>query len=238
VKKQNPEGRIQNREGRTFPSFYPIIDIAICQGRGMDPVAVAEAALRGGARLFQLRHKFESALVGQQSGGSADFLELADRFSALAREHGASLIVNDRADIAQLAGAAGVHVGQDDMPLADVRRILGPAAIVGISTHDASQVDEAVAGGASYLAVGPIFHTDTKQTGYTPRGVDLVRYAAGRGLPVVAIGGITLARVPQVIGAGASAVAVITDLLAGDDPESRAREFVAAIAAANGHSGC
>jgi thiamine-phosphate pyrophosphorylase len=220
-----------------FSSFYPIIDTAICRRRGMDPVAVAEAALRGGARLFQLRHKPDTSSVGQHAG-SAEFLELADRFSSLAREHGASLVINDRADIAQLAGAAGVHVGQDDMPVADIRRILGPAAIVGISTHDAPQVDEAVAGAASYLAVGPIFHTDSKQTGYTARGLDLIRYAARRSMPVVAIGGITLAHVSEVMGAGASALAIITDLLVGANPETRARDFVAAIAAAKRRSAC
>jgi thiamine-phosphate pyrophosphorylase len=219
-----------------FPTFYPIIDTAICRQRGLDPVAVAEAALGGGARLFQLRHKPGPSSGPQQPAGSAEFLDVADRLNALAREHGASLVINDRADIAQLAGAAGVHVGQDDMRVPDVRRILGPAALVGISTHDATQVDDALAGAASYVAVGPIFDTDTKQTGYTARSVDLVRYAAGRGLPVVAIGGITLANMREVFDAGAAAVAVITALLVGADPAARTREFVAAIAAATRRS--
>lgn len=125
-----------------------------------------------------------------------------------------------------MCGAVGVHVGQDDLPVDEARRLLGPDAIVGVSTHDREQVDRALAGAASYVAVGPVYGTATKDTGYTARGLDLVRYAAGRGKPIVAIGGITLARAPAVLAAGASSLAVITDLLSGD-PEARARAFLA-----------
>jgi thiamine-phosphate pyrophosphorylase len=122
-------------------------------------------------------------------------------------------------------------VGQDDLPVEIVRGLLGRDAIVGLSTHDRPQVDAALATSASYVAVGPVFGTSTKDTGYEPRGLDLVRYAAGRGKPIVAIGGITLERAPEVMAAGASAVAVISDLLTGDDPEARARAFLAALPA-------
>ena len=111
-----------------------------------------------------------------------------------------------------MARAAGVHVGQDDLPPDAVREVLADG-VIGLSTHDAEQVDEALATVADYVAVGPVFGTATKETGYTARGLDLVRRAAGRGKPVVAIGGITLDRAPEVIGAGAGSVAVITDLL-------------------------
>ena len=139
---------------------------------------------------------------------------------------GARVIVNDRADVCRMANCAGVHVGQEDLSVDDVRRLVGPDAIVGLSTHNRAQVDAALATSATYLAVGPIYSTGTKNTGYEARGLDLVAYAAHRGRPVVAIGGITLARAPEVLRASASAVAVITDVLTGGDPEARAREFM------------
>ena len=202
----------------TFPRFYPIIDTGVCAGSGISPAELAAACLRGGARLLQLRFK---------QGSSRECLALADTLVALARPHGARVIVNDRADIALMAGAAGVHVGQEDLPVAAVWALVGPDAIVGLSTHDPAQVDEAVAGPASYIAVGPVFGTATKDTGYPARGLDLVRYAAAKGKGLVAIGGITLANAPSVFAAGAASVAVISDLLAGDDPEARTRAFLA-----------
>ena len=161
----------------------------------------------------------------------ARFLTLAEALARAAHTSGARLILNDRADIARLAGADGVHVGQDDLPVEHVRAILGPSAMIGVSTHDGDQVDAALAGDASYVAVGPVFATFTKETGYGPRGLDLVRYAAGRGKPVAAIGGITLERAPDVMLAGASWLAVISDLLRAGDPEARARDYLRACGA-------
>jgi thiamine-phosphate pyrophosphorylase len=172
--------------------------------------------VRGGAKLLQIRAKDDS---------SAALLALVERAVTATRGHGARLIVNDRADLARLAEADGVHVGQTDLPVESVRSIVGSDKIVGLSTHDRAQVDAALASAATYIAVGPIFATATKDTGYAARGLDLVGYAAGRGKPVVAIGGITLERAPAVIAAGASAVAVITDILV-DDPESRVRAYL------------
>jgi thiamine-phosphate pyrophosphorylase len=142
---------------------------------------------------------------------------------------GARVIVNDRADIAALSRAAGVHVGQDDLAVEDARAIVGPDALVGVSTHDAAQVREALATSATYVAVGPIFRTGTKETGYEPRGLELIREASGRGKPIVAIGGITIETAPQVISAGASAVAVVSDLLV-VDPEDRVRRYLRILA--------
>lgn len=159
--------------------------------------------------------------------GSGQALVLADDLVAMAHLHGARLIVNDRADLACLAAADGVHVGQDDLAVEDVRAIAGPDMTIGISTHDPRQVEAAILTSADYLAVGPIYETTTKATGYSARGLDLVRCAAGRGRPVVAIGGITLARAPEVLAAGADAVAIITDLMTGE-PEQRVRTFMAA----------
>ncbi len=144
---------------------------------------------------------------------------------AAAREHDGTVVINDRADIAAMARAGGVHVGQTDLPVEEARAMVGREAIVGVSTHDRDQVDRALQTSASYVAVGPVYATSTKDTGYGPRGLDLVRYAAGRGKPIVAIGGITLDRAPEVIEAGASGLAVITDILVDDDVEGRVREY-------------
>jgi thiamine-phosphate pyrophosphorylase len=204
--------------------LYPIVDVALCRGRGLDPLAVLDAFLAGGARLIQLRDK---------SAASGARLALADAAVARAHAAGARLVVNDRPDVARLSGADGVHVGQDDLPVEDARAIVGGGAIVGVSTHDDQQVAAAIGTSASYIAVGPVFATATKDTGYGPRGLDLVRRAAdavrrhegGRPIPIVAIGGITIARAPEVFAAGASSVAVVSDLLAGD-PASRVREYL------------
>ena len=203
------------------PFLYPIIDTAVCDTRGLDPATIADAYLAGGARLLQLRDK---------SASSAAFLSLAERIVQRASAFGAAVIVNDRADIARLSGAHGVHVGQQDLAVSDVRRIVGGRFIVGLSTHDERQVDEALDSEATYLAVGPVFATSTKETGYTARGLDLVRHAAGRGKPVVAIGGITLRRAASAVQAGAAGLAVISDLLEGSDPETRSRQFIARLA--------
>jgi thiamine-phosphate pyrophosphorylase len=203
------------------PFLYPIVDTAVCRARGLDPIAFAEHCLRGGARLLQLRAKGES---------SGTLLELADRLVAAARATGAGIVVNDRSDIAVMAASDGVHVGQEDLPVEAAREIVGANRIVGVSTHTRDQIDRALESSATYVAVGPIFNTDTKDTGYSARGLELVTYAAGRGKPVVAIGGITLERAPAILAAGASGLAVITDLLTGNDPEKRVRAFVAALA--------
>ena len=184
-------------------------------------MAVLDAFLAGGARLVQVRAK---------SLSSRDWLALAD--AAVARVHaaGGRVIVNDRPDIARLSGADGVHVGQDDLSVDDARAIVGPGSVVGISTHDAAQVDAALASTATYIAVGPIYATATKDTGYAARGLALVRRAADGPKPVVAIGGITLERAAEVIAAGAASVAVISDLLR-DDPAEMVRRFVRQLAA-------
>jgi thiamine-phosphate pyrophosphorylase len=202
------------------PFLYAIVDQSICASRRLDAQAVAEAYLAGGAQVLQLRAK---------DSASGPFLALARQIAGRALAYGAAVIVNDRADLARLSGAAGVHVGQDDLTVDEARAIAGPAAIIGVSTHDEAQVDAALASDATYVAVGPIFGTWTKDTGYTARGLDLVRYAAERGKPVVAIGGITLERAPLVAAAGATGLAVISDLLADGAPETRTRDFVARL---------
>jgi thiamine-phosphate pyrophosphorylase len=138
--------------------------------------------------------------------------------------------VNDRADVARLVGAAGVHVGQEDLAPAEVRSILGEHAILGRSTHTSAQLEKALAEPISYVAVGPVFATSTKSTGYDALGLASVREAARRtsalGLPLVAIGGITLDRAEAVLEQGAASVAVIGDLLVTDDPQGRVRAYL------------
>ena len=147
----------------------------------------------------------------------------------LAHSAQAQLIVNDRADIARLAGADGVHVGQEDLTPASVRAIVGDTAIVGLSTHTTGQAALAVREPVTYIAVGPVFGTTTKTTGYEQVGLEMVREAArlarGCGLPLVAIGGITLENAASVLEAGAASVAVIGDLLSTGDPEHRVRMY-------------
>jgi thiamine-phosphate pyrophosphorylase len=204
--------------------LYAILDVALCRERGLDPLATLDGFLAGGARLIQLRDK---------SPSSAARLELADAVAARVRSARGRLIVNDRPDIAVMCGADGVHVGQDDLGVADARAIVGGDRIVGVSTHDAAQIAAAARTDATYIAVGPVFTTATKDTGYSARGVDLVRMAARHGRPVVAIGGITLDRAAEVLAAGAASVAVISDLVSGP-PADRVRRFLTAIDGAAG----
>jgi thiamine-phosphate pyrophosphorylase len=201
-------------------ALYSILDVGLCDTRGHKPLDVLDRFLRGGAKLVQLRDK---------TPASGARLAFADEVVGRCHASGALILINDFVDIARMSGADGVHLGQDDLPADDARRILGEKAIVGVSTHGERQIAEAAATSATYIAVGPIFSTATKDTGYTARGLHLVRHAAATGRPVVGIGGITLERAADVIRAGASAVAVISDLLAGDDPEARTRQYLAAL---------
>ena len=188
--------------------------------------AVAEAYLAAGARFIQIRAKGVS---------SSAFLKLSEEVVSRTRKAGATVIVNDRADIARLAGADGVHLGQDDLEPAMARRILGGEAIIGLSTHSIEQVRLACRQPIDYLAVGPIFRTSTKETTDRAVGTELVGQArtavalAGLDTPIVAIGGITLDRARSVIHAGATSVAVISDLLAAGNPEARVREYLTAL---------
>jgi len=206
-----------------LPRLYAIVDVEACARAQRAPLDVSRAFLSGGVRCLQLRAK---------SWGSGPLLELAAVVVSDASQAGALVIINDRADVAVMAGAHGVHVGQDDLPPVDARTVVGADRIVGLSTHTDAQLEQGVALPISYLAVGPVFDTETKATGYDSIGLETVRRAAAivsaAAHPLVAIGGITLQRAPGVIAAGASSVAVINDLLVGD-PEARAREFLRAL---------
>lgn len=206
----------------TWPPLYAVVDVDACARAGRAPLAVADAFLDAGVSLLQVRAK---------GMASAEFLRLSSAVVARAGAR-ARIIINDRADIAVLSGAAGVHVGQDDLAVEDVRRLLGEQAIVGLSTHSVEQAEAALGLPISYLAIGPVFGTNTKDTGYSAIGLGVVAQvaalAAPHGVPVVAIGGITLERATAVLAAGATSVCVISDLLRGD-PAARAREFVTTL---------
>lgn len=163
---------------------------------------------------------------------------LCDDIVAVAGSYDAMILVNDRVDLAMMSGASGVHVGQDDLPVGAVRALLGGQSIVGYSTHSVEQIESAARQPVSYIAVGPVFPTQTKDTGYEHVGTRLVAEAVkrSRGLPVVAIGGITLATAPAVWAAGATSVAIISDLLAGGDPRSRVASYNR-VASADPHTG-
>ena len=199
--------------------LHAILDVEAAAREGWDVIALGDALLAGGARFIQIRAKQLS---------SAQFLRISDRIVAAGRACGAQIIVNDRVDVAKLSGAAGVHLGQEDIPVADARAMLGPDAIIGYSTHTVAQIEAALLEPVTYIAVGPVFGTRSKATGYEAVGLPLVREAVRRAgvVPVVAIGGITLATAPQVLEAGAASVAVISDLLTTRDPKARVEAYV------------
>lgn len=208
----NSEPSTWQREHLMPSRLHAIVDVDAAANAGWKPADLARAFLDGGARMLQLRAK---------ELPSGAFLDLSDALVALADEYGARIIVNDRLDVARLSGAAGVHVGQDDLPPVVAREQLGPAAIIGVSTHTVAQVEDALKQPVSYVAVGPVFGTPTKDTGYEAVGLDLVSAAArlAGSIPIVAIGGVKLHNARAAIDAGASSVAVISDLLVGSPVE-------------------
>ncbi len=194
--------------------FYAMVDPA----GGHEPVALAKTILEAGARILQLRLK---------DAPGRDFLAAARAIAELCRKHGAILIVNDRVDIALLAGADGVHLGQEDLPLEAARRIAGPNKIIGISTHTVEQARAAEDGGADYIGFGPMYSGGLKNIA---AGVGLDKLRAIRAavkIPIVAIGGITEARVAETLAAGADAVAIITDVVKAPDVGAKVRSILA-----------
>ena len=186
-----------------------------------DPIGRARLAVLGGAGVVQVRMKAAPA---------GAVLEAARAIVELSRGR-ALVIVNDRADLAVLAGADGVHVGDEDLPTAEARRVVGPALLVGRSTRTLADGRAALAEGADHVGFGPMFSTRTKSIAEGPRGLAMLReVAAGLPAPVVAIGGITAETIGEVARAGAAAAAVIEDLLARGDVRARAALLSAAFA--------
>jgi len=188
-----------------LPKFYPILDTEITVRYGLDPVSAAEQILEGGAQILQFRHKaFLSRAVFEQ----------LERIAGLCREAQALFVVNDRADLAAITGAA-LHLGQDDLPPSAARMVVGPETLIGFSTHSERQLRAAAAEPANYLALGPIFSTSSKIDPDSIVGIDeLRRLRPLTDRPLVAIGGITRVNARTVLNAGADSVAVIGDLFA------------------------
>lgn len=192
--------------------LYVIVDGVAAKTR--DLAEMAEAAIRGGADVLQLRDKAAS---------DEALIEEARRLLRLTRRAGIPLIINDRPEVARAVGAEGVHLGQEDLPLSAARRRLGPNAILGQSTHSLAQARAAEADGADYIGYGPIFATPTKPDAVSV-GLGLIAEVGARiRVPVVCIGGIDRATLPLVLAAGAERVAVVRAVCAAADPEAAAR---------------
>jgi thiamine-phosphate pyrophosphorylase len=198
--------------------LYVILDRGTAGDRNLAPLL--EAVLEGGCRVVQLREK--TMPLG-------DLYPVARALRKRCREAGCLFIVNDRVDLALAVEADGVHVGQDDLPAREARRLLSPGMILGVSTHDENQARLARDDGADYVAVGSMFPTGSK-AGFRLVGPDLVRRVRPEiRVPLVAIGGVTTDNVAEVIRAGADAVAVISAVCAAPDPAAAARAFLEAI---------
>ena len=198
-----------------FPALYGILDPSLIAA---SILTVAEKLASGGVKLIQLRDKRATP-----AALCAAARELNDFLSA----RGVGFILNDRPDIAAIVGALGVHVGQDDLPVEDARKICAAPLWVGVSTHNIQQVREADLSSADYIAVGPIFPTSTKANPDPVVGIEFLRTARKMTQkPLVAIGGITIDRAADVFRAGADSVAVIGDLLSAADVAQRARDYL------------
>jgi len=198
-----------------LPPLYMILDAALLTS---PEIEVAKKLNEAGVRLFQYRNK---------RGSTREIFQASSGLAAELAERGALFFVNDRPDVAFLAGAAGVHVGQNDLPVAQSRAVLGKGKLLGISTHNLGQFAAAAATDADYIALGPVFATDSKANPDPVVGTAMIREARKlTAKPIVAIGGISLDRAKEVMEAGADSVAVISDVLRAKDPPQRARQFL------------
>ena len=187
----------------SLPKIYPITDVSITKLSHLEQV---KQLIKGGAKIIQLREKTAS---------SGEFYEAAQEVMLFARERNVKIIINDRVDIALAVGADGVHLGQDDLPPTEARKILGENAIIGFSTHNIEQAVEAVKLPINYLAIGPIFATTTKENADPVvgiKGLSKVREVIGE-FPLIAIGGINFENAPIIFANGADSIAVISAIL-------------------------
>jgi thiamine-phosphate pyrophosphorylase len=193
--------------------LYVLVTESLCNGPWLE---IAEAALRGGADALQLREKHLS---------DAELLTRARKLVALCGSYDAICVINDRPDVARLAGAHGVHVGQDDLDVASVRRMVGGGMLVGKSTHTIEQARAATAEGPDYLAVGPMYASDTKPQNHIAGPETLRAVADACDVPLVAIGGVTESTLLDVLDAGAGCVCVCRAVIAADDPRGAAERL-------------
>jgi thiamine-phosphate pyrophosphorylase len=194
--------------------LYLILTPQVCR---KDPVAIAAAAIDGGVDMVQLRDK---------QADDAEFLRLARELRKVCGPRSTPLILNDRVHLVRAAGADGVHVGEDDAPPEEIEK----GIVIGLSTHDGAEAGAARRRGATYVGVGPMFATATKELRRAPRGAALLREALGAtDLPVFPIGGITAANARELVAAGATRLAVSSAICAAEDPRAAAAELRALL---------
>lgn len=194
---------------------YLITDRRLASGG--DLLRAVERALAGGVRAVQLREK---------DLGGRELLELARKMRALTARRGAKLLINDRVDVALASGADGVHLGESSIPPEDARRLLGPGRLIGVSTHGVEQLAEAHAAGADFAVFGPVYYTPSKAAFGPPLGIDALRRAcASARIPVFALGGVGARNINDVLAAGADGIAMISAILAAEDPQRAASEI-------------
>ena len=204
--------------------LYVIIDPQVTGGR--DPMEIASAAVNGGAKMLQLRDKLRD---------KGEILTLATPLQQLCQEHDVMLIMNDHVDLGATVGSAGVHVGQTDMPVDQVRKVLAPHQVLGRSNREFDQLIESQEMGADHVAFGAIYRTTTKGVGRPPQGIEPLRKARELAkVPLVAIGGINIDNVTPVVEAGADAICVTAAVASAENPEAAAAAMVEAIRSAGG----
>lgn len=204
--------------------LYVIIDPQVTGGR--DPMEIASAAVNGGAKMLQLRDKLRD---------KGEILTLATPLQQLCQEHDVMLIMNDHVDLGATVGSAGVHVGQTDMPVDQVRKVLAPHQVLGRSNREFDQLIESQEMGVDHVAFGAIYRTTTKGVGRPPQGIEPLRKARELAkVPLVAIGGINIDNVTPVVEAGADAICVTAAVASAENPEAAAAAMVEAIRSAGG----
>ena len=205
------------RNGISLPRIYPIIDDSSVSFDRIEDVS--KAIIKGGAKILQLRSKRFS---------SKEFLEAARIIREIARNKGVFFIVNDRVDVAILADADGVHLGQDDLTVTEARKLLGKDKIIGYSTHNLREASEAIRLPVDYISFGPIFPTKTKKDAKIPKGLKgLAEVKKAVGIPIVAIGGITETNMIHVFQEGADSVAMISEILTTSDISQKLKRLIA-----------
>ena len=213
------EGTPPRLRGGIDLSVYVLLDPRYTRGRELD--WVAGEALAGGATALQLHLK---------DGGASEWLRWAGLIMPLCRRAGAALIINDRADVAAAAGADGVHLGQDDLPVAAARQLLGPEPLIGVSADTMAEIRGGYADGADYCGLGPVYPTTSKSDAGPVIGpMEFTRLVRAAPLPIVGIGGITAANAAQLTGAGAAGVAVIAAVTSAPDPREACRRLGEAV---------
>lgn len=212
---------MDNNSKPAFPQgIYGITAEKFSKGRSN--IEVVEQMIAGGIGIIQYREK-------RPHKSFAEMLSECQAIRALTREAGALFIINDYVDIAQLVDADGVHVGQDDFPVPEVRRLIGPHKLIGLSTHSPEQAEAAIAAGADYIGVGPLYATQTKDDVCSPVGLTYLDYVVKNSpLPFVAIGGIKEHNLAEVVAHGAKTLCLVTEIVGSDDIAATARRLQAA----------